>query len=291
MCWSGSGCWSTSPNSSRSASAPSGLTLAGLSVPPWPMVVRAFRARVCRMACCPARCRSAWQDSSRPSGARPWTCAASFQPRLTASSRPVFSDTAKTWAASPASRMRPVGLPGVPGEPGQPLRIGHRQGAAEDPPGAGTQFVEGHRSVQVGGGVVLAGVDDEDTGSSVLVDYGQRRERVGASRGADLPHELQAADPRYLHRAAAPGELRRRQAHRADAGYLRRGGAGEADPGLLAYQAMRAVAAHEVACAQPVVAAGTADVEGDRVVMRGQRRQFVPAPDGPAEFGEPRLQH
>ena len=190
-----------------------------------------------------------------------------------------------------AASLVAVGLPGVPDKPGQPLRIGHRQVAAEDPPGAGAQFVEGHRSAQVGGGVVLAGVDDEDAGSSVLVEYGQRRERVGASRGAGLPHELQAADPRYLHRATAPGELRRRQAHGADAGYLRRGGAGETDPGLLAYQAVRAVAAHEGACAQLVVAAGTADVEGDRVVMRGQRRQFMPAPDGPAEFGEPRLQH
>ena len=57
-------------------------------------------------------------------------------------------------------------LPAVPDQSGQPPRVGHRQVAAEDPPEAGAQFVEGHRSAQVDGGVVLAGVDDEDAAAA-----------------------------------------------------------------------------------------------------------------------------
>jgi hypothetical protein len=74
-------------------------------------------------------------------------------------------------------------------------------------------------------------------------------------------------------------------------GYLGGGHAREADPGLLAYQAVRAVAAYEVACAQLVGAVGTEGIERDGVVVLGQGGQFVPAPHGPAEFGQPLLQH
>jgi hypothetical protein len=53
-----------------------------------------------------------------------------------------------------------VGQPAVPDEPAQPLRVGHRQVAAEHPPGAGSQFVQGHQCTEVGRRVVLARVDE-----------------------------------------------------------------------------------------------------------------------------------
>jgi hypothetical protein len=67
--------------------------------------------------------------------------------------------------------------------------------------------------------------------------------------------------------------------------------AGESDAGLLADQAVGAVAADQVAGAQPVAPLRAPDLHGDRVLVLGQPGKLVAAADVGAEFPGPRLQH
>ena len=72
---------------------------------------------------------------------------------------------------------------------------------------------------------------------------------------------------------------------------LGRRGAGESDGGLLADQAVGAVAADQVTGAQPVGPLRPADLGGDRVLVLGQPDELVAAPDVRAELPRPLLQH
>ena len=68
-------------------------------------------------------------------------------------------------------------------------------------------------------------------------------------------------------------------------------GAGEPDAGLLADQAVGAVAADQVAGAQPVGPLRAADLNADRVLVLGQPDELVAAADVRAQLPGPPLQH
>ena len=223
MCRTGSACWSTSPNSSRSASEPSWLDLAGAVLPAiadggqgalgagapdavLPGEVPFGVVGLQQAARCPALdlCGELPAEVDRIEQA-----GVQRQPE----------DVRGVAGEQDAAGQVAVGQPAVPDEPAQPLRAGHRQVAAEHPPGAGSQFVQGHRCAEVGRRVVLARVDDVDARRGVLVQPGQRRERVGCLAGCGLAPRASGG------RARAPSHCRRRsgRASRSAGGPVRCG--------------------------------------------------------------------